>query len=213
MTIQKAPTTKSAGSTAAKKKTPSKAKKPAAAKPVARTRVNTKPQARWIRNLRNHPVHLRLRNPDADRPFFLQLTARGNVGDAERVPANVAESREFVEAVQGGVVEIVTLTELNKVEYPPVGYLHSPATQIVRPSDRDLMTVPDWDGKGRAPRHEAVIQRPLGDRFNAAPDVTAMPGADARMKVVGEDRKAGAADMIPDGVDLESRKVTVERIR
>lgn len=210
MATQKAPTTKSAGSTAKKKST---VKKTTAAKPIAKTRVSTKPQARWIRNLRNHPVHLRLRNPEAERPFFLQLTARGGVGDAERVPANVAESREFIEAVQSGVVEIVTLTELNKIDYPAVGYLHSPATQIVRPSDRDLTTVPDWDGKGRAPRHEAVIQRPLGDRFNAAPDVTSMAGGDAKMKVVGEDRKAGAADMIPDGIDLESRKVTVERIR
>lgn len=189
------------------------------------------PTAQWVRNLKNMPVHLRLRTIESDRPFFLNLKPRGEVGDAERVPAAATEAREFVDAVYGGIIEIVTRTELDQVYYPPVGYLHT-ETQVVRPDARSLMATPDWDGHGRPPTPERRPQaeRPIASRFTpngntgVSVDLGSVPGMEAQPKALGDKAKVSADDMLPAGTqifedrpgrrqDPSIRRVTVERIK
>lgn len=193
---------------AAAKKSASAAKKTASAsKPrTSRPSPNT---AKWIRNLRNHPVHLRFKQEGADRPFFVELAPRGLNGDAEKIPAKLTQTRQFSEAVYNGLVEVITEREANEVQYAPVTYLGQQGVShtLVRDEDTVVRRAESRDTAIQANPRSAVVSQPAG------PNIVEMPGSLPALKPRGDGAAPTAEDMIPAGVDVESRKVTIERHR
>lgn len=172
-------------------------KKTAAAPKAARP---SKPQARVIRNLRNCPVHLRLQGPDTEKPYRVQLNPRGQFGDVTRIPAALTETYQFTSGV-GTLFEIITQTEASAIPYAPTGYIDQAEVTVVRTEEQVVSRRAEYDGKGRVPAH-----RPL------APTVAQVPGSDPRMQALSGEKPTADA-MIPEGVDLTTRKVTIERVK
>lgn len=190
---------------AAAKKTASSAAKKTSSTPRSRPAGAT---AKWIRNLRNHPVHLRFKQEGADRPFFVELAPRGRQGDAEKIPAKLTQTRQFSEAVYGGLVEVITEKEANEVEYPAIGYLAQ--------SDANVSLVRDEDTVVRRSQSldTSIQQNPRSAQVTSAgPHIVEMPGSLPALKQRADGGTPTADDMIPAGVDVESRKVTIERQR
>lgn len=178
---------------------------PATKKATTTPRKRATKSALYIRNTRNCPVHLRLRDTN-DQRYFIELTPRGEYGDVHRVPPNLTEDHSLLVSINQGILEVITQTEANNIEYGPQGYAGENGVEITRPDDATMITRQDWDGKGRAPARTPVQPQ-------QAPSMQAVAGADAKMKIVAEERRATAEDMIPGNVDVQSRRVRVERIR
>lgn len=183
-------------------------KTPASQKKTATPRKRTTKTAKWVRNTRNCPVHLRLRDTN-DQRYFVELQPRGLYGDVHRVPAALTDDHSLVIAINQGIVEIVTQAEVNKIDYGIIGYQGSNGVEITRPDDRTVTTGGDWDGKGKAPARHILTQDDVTRPPSSTPNYDP---TDATMKQVTEDRRATQEDMIPANVDLRSRKVKVERV-
>jgi len=182
--------------------------KKAAATKTATPRKRTTRTAKWVRNTRNCPVHLRLRDTN-DQRYFVELQPRGIYGDVHRVPAALTDDHSLVTAINQGIVEIVTQAEVNKIDYGIIGYQGQNGVEITRPDDRTVITRDDWDGKGKSPQRAILTQDSVNRPIQARPVYNP---ADATMRQVEEDRRATAEDMIPANVDLSTRKVKVERV-
>lgn len=168
------------------------AKTTAKAKAPATPKVSKTPKI--IRNLRNMPVHLRFFTEAKTDPFRIELQPRGLRGDSERVPAALTETQAFQEGY-GVLFEIITSTEQKKIPYGRVGYTGEAAVEIIRDEDINRLVAPDWDGKGRPP-HLLQAQGRIGEI--AGPVIADLPGS-----------AGGSA--LPDGVDLTSRRIKIER--
>lgn len=155
------------------------------------------------------PVHLRLNDSSGSR-YFIELQPRGTMGDVHRVPAALIDDHTFVSSVNQRIVEILTQTEVQKIDYGQVGYRSPQAVKTTRPEDTTLVTKPDWDGRSTRAPQRSIVTADQVTRSVEAPSFEQFP---AELKRVTEDRRATSEDMIPDGVDIESRKVTVERVR
>lgn len=105
--------------------TPQNNKKPkkvakASSKPKASTPRAPKRTSKTIRNLRNCPVHLRLAG-QGEKPYRVQLEARGRPGDIAEIPAACTEDTAFVRGVDV-LFEIITKTEARNAKYERTGY-------------------------------------------------------------------------------------------
>ncbi len=198
--------------------------KPAAKAPARRTAP--KPAPVIIRNLRSVPVHLRLEGI-GDKPYRIQLAPRGNQGDTATVPVACQGDTPFTHGV-GVLFEVITQTEKNKLEvaYPATGYQTRTATEVIRPEDTTLATMPEWDGKGQAPYSEVKrdsrnrqipeTQGRTGDHVNM--NVHNFPGSDAGLHsqlAAGGDAAEAAAlaakGVLPPGAFPQ--RVVVEKAR
>lgn len=183
--------------------------------PARKPRASTpRPTAKTIRNLRGTVVHARLLSQDPEKPFRIALQPRGLQGDTTTVPATLISDHTFVSGVDV-LWEIITTTEARQVEYQPVGYLgRTDAPQVIRPEDTTIASVEDWDGKGRVPQQRTPTGRQASEReFGTGLHTTDVPGADAALhQQLRQAQKAGETAM-PDGVDIASRQVVIERAR
>lgn len=199
------------------RKTRSSSKAPAKARAPRKT-------AQAVRNLRGTVVHLRLYSQSPKDPYRIELKPRGINGDATTIPAKLVDDPTLVSAL-GVMVEPITQTEFKALQrtYGPVGYLGRDETVVVV-SDKDntVTTADNWDGTGRrAPQernvqhHERGSEMNQSDReFGTGMHVADVPGSDTALHA---DLKAQAAAMggnaVPEGVDLQSRKVTIEHVK
>lgn len=207
--------------TTPKKDTGSKA--PAAKK--SSTPRQPRKTAITIRNLRGTVVHLRLRSLSDKDPFRIALTPRGRQGDYTVVPANLTDDPTLVQAL-GVLVEQITQSEARQLSYGPVGYLgRSDAPQIIRDEDSTVTSADNWDGTGRrAPdqrnvqHHERGSEMDQSDRANGTGmNVVDVPGSDsglhAQIREAAQAADAMGQNATPEGVDVTSRRVVVERVK
>lgn len=155
-----------------KKTTP---KKTAAKKtPVKRP---ARPTAKIIRNLRQVPVHLRLRG-DGEKPYRIELKARGNHGDSSNVPAKCTQDATFARGL-GVLFETITQTELNKIQYPPIGYAGSNVT-IERMADTSR-TIATLDADGNMHKIDPHVSMQTVDKPGSNTELTqqANPAVDS----------------------------------
>lgn len=197
---------------APRKKTTAAKKAPAQAKPRQSAPRKT---AKTIRNLRGTVVHARLYSLDAEKPFRIALNPRGQNGDTTIIPVALQDDGTFVAGVNV-LWEVLTATEAKELVYGPVGYLgRTDAPQIIRQEDNTLTTAKDWDGTGRrAPQDREIVTKERGtdapDReFGTGMHTADVPGSDSALHA---QLKAGAT-ALPEGVDISSRRVAVERIK
>lgn len=203
------------------KKSSSKAKAPAKRASTPRKTAKT------IRNLRGTVVHLRLYSQSQKDPYRIELKPRGTQGDITTVPANLASDPTLTSAI-GVLVEVITTAEANALRetYAPVGYLgRSDAPVVVRPEDTTVSTADDWDGTGRrAPVDRNLEIKERGseqvqsDReFGTGMHTTDIPGADhglhATLKAGQDAAQAMGSEATPEGVDVTSRRVVIERVK
>jgi hypothetical protein len=184
------------------------------AKPKAAARAPRK-TAKAIRNLRGMTVHARLYGKTPKDPFRIALNPRGQHGDATIVPVELIEDPTFVSGV-GVLFEVITQTEFNELAYSQrVGYIErTDAPVIIRPEDTTVATAPDWDGKGRRPQDVAVQRTPQGRQasereFSTGMHTADVPGSDAALHQM----LSAGNEALPDGADIASRRVVVERVR
>ncbi len=141
---------------------------------------STRKTAKWIRNLRGTPVHLRLYGEGRDKPYRIELNRRGLSGDMHQVPASLTDDGTFASGI-GVLFEIITTAEANRIRDSyegSGGYQGIEPAQLVREQDTVIATGPAYDGKGLAPR-EGVQQRPLG------PTVVQTPGSQTQQLAEG----------------------------
>ncbi len=208
--------------TAAKK--PTTAKKPATAKKAAPAKTTTarkaapRKAAKTIRNLHGTVVHARFYSVSPKDPYRLALNPRGQQGDTSIIPVNLQDDPTFLSGV-GVLWEVITNTEAAQLRegYAPVGYLgRSDAPQIIRVEDTTVTSAPDWDGKGRLPQDREITrtergsdQRQSDREFGTGVHTIDVPGSDAALHA---GLKAGN-EALPDGVDIASRRVVIERVK
>lgn len=201
-TTKKAATTKPKSASTAKKTTTRRASTP-------------KPKAATIRNLRGTVVHARLYSQDPEKPFRIALQPRGVQGDTTTVPASLVNDYTFTQGV-GILWEIITTAEAREAEYAPVGYLgRSDSPQILRPEDTTVMTAEDWDGKGRVPqdRRTSTGKQASEREFGTGMHTADVPGSDSGLHAQLKAAQKAGETALPDGVDIQSRRVAVERVR
>lgn len=119
-------------------------------------------KAKWIRNLRGVPVHLRLYGEGRTDPYRIQLNRRGLPGDIHQVPANLTDDGTFVAGIDV-LFEVITESEARSIQYNvATGYQGAPVV-VERPQDTVVSVVPDVDSKGKliGPR---VVRKPGSDR-------------------------------------------------
>lgn len=202
--------------TAAKKTTTRKA--PAKAK-TSTPRAPRK-AAKIIRNLRGTVVHARLYSVSPKDPFRIELKPRGQMGDATVIPVALQDDPTFLQGL-GVLFEEITQTEFKAIQaqYGPVGYLgRTDAPKIERPQDTTIMTADDWDGKGKRVPNERNIQRkgepPRTD--GTGMNLHDFAGSDEGLHAMlreGQKQTEQGSTALPEGVDLQSRRVQVERVR
>ena len=174
--------------------------------PAAKRTATPRKAPKIIRNLRFVPVHLRFHSDQGTDPYRVQLAPRGQYGDIHKVPVSLVDSNTFADGY-GVLFEIITETEARKIEYPQTGYAGPGGAEVIRPAETVKSVTPDWDGKGRVPARTTV-------QHNVGPNIVRMPGSEMTApKIQSDSTRPNADTMIPDGVDTESRKVTVERAR
>jgi hypothetical protein len=194
-------------------------KKPAAKKATttAKPRVTAaRKTAKTIRNLRGTVVHARFYSVSPKDPYRLALNPRGQNGDTSVVPVALQDDPTFLAGVDV-LWEVITATEAKALQggYAPVGYLgRTDAPQIIRNEDTTITSAPDWDGKGRLPVDREVKRTSQGKQMSEREFGTGMhtadvPGSDAALHA---GLKAGQ-EALPDGVDISSRRVVVERVK
>ena len=195
------------------------AAKKAPAKSTTRTRAPRK-AAKIIRNLRGTVVHARLRSVSPKDPFGIELKPRGTQGDTTVIPVALQDDPTFLQGL-GVLFEEITQTEFKAIQqtYGPVGYLgRTDAPKIERPADTTIMTADDWDGKGKRVPNERNIQRkgepPRTD--GTGMNLTDFAGSDTGLhEMLREAQKQAdqGSTALPEGVDLQSRRVQVERVK
>jgi hypothetical protein len=199
---------------AAKKQTAAAKKASTTAKPRA---TAPRKSAKTIRNLRGTVVHARFYSVSPKDPYRLALNPRGQSGDTSVVPVALQDDPTFLAGIDV-LWEIITATEAKALQggYAPVGYLgRSDAPQIIRTEDTTITSAPDWDGKGRLPVDREVKRTTQGKQlsergeFGTGMHTVDVPGSDAALHA---GLKAGQ-EALPDGVDISSRRVVVERVK
>ena len=205
---------------AAAKKATTTAKKPTTAKkaPAKSTTRTSAPRktAKTIRNLRGTQVHARLRSKNPKDPFRIELQPRGQAGDTTVVPVELQSDPTFLDGIDV-LWEVITASEAKELAagYAPTGYLgRNDAPVIIRPEDTTITTAQDWDGKGLAPVERTVQGRQASQReFGTGMHTADVPGSDtglhAQLKAAAEEGN----NALPDGVDIASRRVSIERTR
>lgn len=180
--------------------------------------------AKYIRNLRGVPVHARLYSQNPKDPFRVALEPRGRQGDTTVVPVALIDDSTFLKGV-GVLWEVITETEYKQIQYGPVGYLgRDDAPKVERPEDTTVMTADDWDGKGRRVPEERNIQgrvikrtesgRQTVDRLEHGTGmyIVDVPGSDSALAAGAiAAAEQGGSTALPEGVDLQSRRVVIER--
>lgn len=197
------------------KKAPAAAKKPSAPRKGPKT----------IRNLRGTVVHARLYSQNQKDPFRIALNPRGQQGDTAVIPVALQDDGTYIQGV-GVLWEVITQTEAKAIQYSPVGYLgREDAPTIIRPEDTTVATADDWDGTGRRIPQDRNVQRKErgseqthADReFGTGMHTADVPGADhglhAQLKAAQTAAEAMGQEATPEGVDVTSRKVVVERVK
>ena len=175
------------------------ATKPPAKKAPARASTR-KPTSKWIRNLHNCVVHVRVgKHKD---PEHLNLEPRGTSGDTLAVDAQFTNDGSFVAGI-GTLFEVITETEARDLQasYPSRGYRPHGEVQMVRPEDTEIMIAPDWDGEGRRP--DLVQKHPTGMI------TTDVPGADAGLHAQIQEAEDRNAALPPEA--KKPQRVVLER--
>ena len=199
--------------TAPKKATTAK-KAPAAT--TTRPRAPRK-TAKTIRNLRGTQVHARLLSQNPKDPFRITLQPRGQQGDTDIIPVSLLDDRTFLDGIDV-LWEVITATEAQKLqsEYAPIGYLgDGRGAKIIRPQDTTITTQDDWDGKpGSMPERRTPAGKQASEReFGTGMHTVDVPGSDdalhAKLKAAVEEGNVA----LPEGVDIASRRVSIERTR
>lgn len=149
-----------------------------------RTRTPRK-TGKWIRNLHNSVVHLRLGS--RKDPTEVNLEPRGMPGDLDFVPPELIEDGTFVASVNM-LVEVITETEANMIRaaYSGIGgYQPTTAVEIIREEDSVISAIPNPDTDIQANPRGRVNRRPTSDRELAQQphrtnmNVVDVPGSDA----------------------------------
>lgn len=202
----------------APRKTSTTAKKaPAAAKKPSPPRKGPK----TIRNLRGTVVHARLYSQNQKDPFRIALNPRGQQGDTAVIPVALQDDGTYLQGVDV-LWEVITQTEAKAIQYAPVGYLgREDAPQVIRPEDSTVATADDWDGTGRRiPQERNLQHKERGSEQthgSTGMNLADLPGADhALHATLREGQKAAEAmgqEATPEGVDVTSRRVVVERVK
>lgn len=201
------------------KKTTTRKKSLAAAKAPARPRKGPK----TIRNLRELVVHGRLYSKSQKDPFRIALNPRGQVGDITIIPTDLTDDPTFLKGI-GVLWEVITQSEARELEatYAPVGYLgREDAPQIIRDADTTITSADNWDGTGRrAPVDRNIKMKERGseqqhsDReFGTGMHTADVPGSDHALHAQLKAAQEAGTEALPDGVDLASRRVVVERVK
>lgn len=176
--------------------------KKAPAKSTTRTSAPRK-TPKNIRNLRGTVVHARLYSQNPKDPFRIALNPRGQSGDATIIPVALQDDPTFLQGV-GVLWEIITATEAKSIQYGQVGYLgRTDAPEVIRPEDTTVTAQPEWDGKGRMPQRKEAQVTPIQTKL------ADVPGSDTGL----HETIRGGADALPEGVDISSRRVAIERVK
>jgi hypothetical protein len=150
--------------------------------PVAKKTARPRKTGKWIRNLHNSVVHLRLGS--RKDPTEVNLDPRGRPGDIDFIPPEFLEDGTFVAAVNT-LVEIITETEANQLKRDYAGsggYQGREAVPIIHEDDATIATQDNWDGKGnRTPaRRKATNDRELAQQAHkTGMNVVDAPGSDS----------------------------------
>ncbi len=178
---------------------PAKARKPRAPKPTAR----------WIRNLHNREVHVRM-GAHKD-PTRISLNPRGNSGDTQLIAVEFLGDGSFLSGI-GTLYEIITETEALALRGASSPFRRPLTEVIVEDSEQNtIASAPDWDGKGgnRTLEELRQIQR------STAMNVTDLPGSDEglhahlRMEAAAEEALL-RNKATPPGVQFPQRVIVEE---
>lgn len=166
---------KPARTTTPRKVTPAKTRAKTVAKTEPKAPARPKKGPKIIRNLHAIGVHVRIENPEREKPFRVELKPRGTYGDIKSIPVGLQDSHEYRSGV-GILFEVITETEARAIEYPAVGYTpRLDAPILIREADTVIQRFRNVDAEIQQNPRRPVNTGRVGE--NAGPNVVEMPGS------------------------------------